>query len=107
MRSASATMVTAATATAAGAGTKLPLSTAKFRARFVRQRKEMYKDPPSPPPGGVVVEAESAPPPKQNASTGKLLFTPGDNRGLAGLLCNFRPNRLVALPLLLRMAVFQ
>ncbi len=81
--------------------------TAEFRARFVRQGKEMYKDPPSPPPGSVVVEAKSAPPPKQNASTGELTFAPGDNRGLAGLLRNFCPNRPVVLPLLLRMAVFR
>ena len=85
----------------------LPLSTAEYRAKFVRQGKEMYKDPMSPPPGGVVVKVKSVPPPKQNASTGELTFAPGGDGGLAGLLCNFRPNCPVVLPLLLQTAVFQ
>ena len=106
-RSASATMVAAVAGAARGVATGLPLSTAEFWARFVRQGKEMYKDPPLLPPGGVVIEAKSAPPPKQNALTGELTFAPGDNGGLAGLLCNFHPNRPVVLPLLFLMAVFQ
>ena len=69
-RSALATTVAAAAGAATGVATGLPSSTAKFRVRFVRQGKEMYKDPLSPPPGGVVIKAESLPPPKQNASTG-------------------------------------
>ena len=58
-----ATTVAAAVGVATGVATGLPSST-KFRARFVRQGKEMYNDPPSLPPGGMVVEAKSAPPPK-------------------------------------------
>ena len=106
-RSASASTVATVAGAATGVVTGLPSSTAKFRARFVRQGKEMYKDPPSPLPGGVVVKAESAPPPKQNASTGELTFVPGEDRGLAGLLRGFCPNRPVVLPLLLRTAVFR
>ena len=106
-RSASVMTVATAVGAATGVATGLPSSTAEFRARFVCQGKEMYKDPPLPPPGDVVVEAESAPPPKQNALTGELTFALGDNGGLAGLLRNFRLNRPVVLPLLLRTAVFR
>ena len=95
-RSALVTTVATAAGAAMGVVTGLPLSTAKFQARFVRQGKEMYKDLPLPPPGDVVIEAESAPPPRQNASTGELTFAPGDDRGLAGLLRNFCPNGTAA-----------
>ena len=91
VRSTSAMTVAAAASAATGVATGLPSSTAEFRARFMHQGKEMYKDPPSPPPGGMVVEAESAPPPKQNTTTGELTLAPGDNGGLAGLLRNFVP----------------
>ena len=53
-RSASETTVAAA----AGAATGLSLLTAKFRARFVRQGKKMYKDPPLLPPSGVVFQGQ-------------------------------------------------
>ena len=56
-RPASATTVAVAAGAATGVATGLPSSTAEFRARFVRQGKEMYKDLPLPPPGGVVVKA--------------------------------------------------
>ena len=82
---------TATTATATEAG--LPSSTADFRARLVRQGKEMYKDPPSAPPVGVVVETKSAPCPKRNASTGELTFASGVDTGLAEKLRDFHPNR--------------
>ena len=49
----------------------MPSLTTKFRARFVRQGKEMYKDPSLPSLGNVVIKAESALPPKQNTSTGE------------------------------------
>ena len=106
VRSASATTVAATVGPAMGVATGLPSSTTEFQTRFVHQGREMYKDPPLPPPGGVVVEAKSVPPPKQNALTGELTFVPGDNGGLAGLLCNFCLNHPVVLPLLLRTAVF-
>ena len=108
-RSASATMVAAAADATMGVATRLPSLTAKFRARFVHQGKVMYKDPPSPSPplGSVVVKAKSALPPKQNASMGEFTFAPGDDGGLAGLICDFRPNCPVVLLLLLRTAVFR
>jgi hypothetical protein len=58
-------------AAAVGAATGLPSSITKFRARLVRQGKEMYNDPPLPPPGSVVIKAKSAPPLKQNTLTGE------------------------------------
>ena len=88
---AGATTATATATTATEAG--LPSSTADFRARLVRQGKEMYKDPPSAPPGGVVVETKSAPRPKRDASTGELTFAPGGDAGLAEKLRDFHPNR--------------
>ena len=84
---------TTATATATATEAGLPSSTADFRARLVRQGKEMYKDPPSAPPVGVVVETKSAPCPKRNASTGELTFASGVDTGLAEKLRDFHPNR--------------
>jgi hypothetical protein len=62
--STSTTTVAAVAGAAMGVTTGLPLLTAQFRARFVRQGKEMYKDLLSPPLGGMVFEAKSTPPPK-------------------------------------------
>ena len=92
---------------AAGVATGLPLLTTEFQAKLVRQGKKMFKDPPLPPPGGMVVKAESAPLPKRNVLTRELMFAPGDDGGLAGLLCNFCSNHPVVLSLLLQTAVLQ
>ncbi|KAL3811330.1 hypothetical protein ACHAXA_007395 [Cyclostephanos tholiformis] len=78
-----------------------PSSTADFRARLVRQGKELYKDPPSlPPPGGgrtVTVQSTIvSTPPTRNASTGGLTFVAGydaDENLRSLLLRDFHPNR--------------
>ena len=76
----------------------LPSSATAYRNRLVRQRKEMYKDPPSLPPIHIQIEPILvSSKPKRNASTGELTFTCGENTTIAPLLLkDFHPNRTPA-----------
>lgn len=71
----------------------LPASAADYKTRLVRQKKEMYKDPPALPPQHVAIEASRAALPKRNKATGELTFVCGEDDAIREALRDFHPNR--------------
>jgi ElaB/YqjD/DUF883 family membrane-anchored ribosome-binding protein len=73
-----------------------PKSVAEYKNRLVKQRKEIYKDPPVLPPGGKKVDcwvkegAESLP--TRDKKTGRLKFS-GSDPDIQEMLKDFQPNR--------------
>lgn len=74
-----------------------PNNVSEYKSRLVKQRKEMYKDPPVLPPGGgkgsdcwVKEGGESLP--KRDKSTGRLKFS-GSDPAIQDMLKDFQPNR--------------
>lgn len=72
-----------------------PKTVAEYRARLVRHKKDMYKDPPCLPPRNVAVESSFCPLPKRTKETGYLSFTANDP-DVKKLLKDFHPNRTPA-----------
>ena len=64
----------------------------EYRARLVRQKKELFKDPPVLPPREIETESIKCPLPKRNSRTGVLTFTATDPQ-VQNLLKDFQPNR--------------
>jgi len=68
----------------------LPKSIIEYKNRLVKQRKEMYKDPPVLPPDIIVVYDETYPEPTRKKSTGELTFQGPED--ISMLLKTFHPN---------------
>mmetsp|Transcript_30692 Transcript_30692/g.46490 ORF Transcript_30692/g.46490 Transcript_30692/m.46490 type:complete len:358 (+) Transcript_30692:112-1185(+) len=67
----------------------LPKSTNEYKARLVKYKKEMYKDPPVLPPPSIAIEEKNYGLPQRNSKTGILTF-----KGEKGnKIEEFRPNR--------------
>ena len=52
----------------------LPKTVNMLHGRLVKQKKEIYKNPPVLPPPSIIVHTEKASSPKRNKSTGELIF---------------------------------
>ncbi len=71
----------------------LPSSTSAYKTRLVTQKKEIYKDPPALPPAHIIIESKLVKEPKRNKTTGELTFVAGEDKDIAKLLKDFKPNR--------------
>jgi len=71
----------------------LPKTNTQYRARLVKYKAEIYKDPPVLPPVTMSIEPQKVALPKRNAKTGELTFPPGNNTDTNKLLKDFHPNR--------------
>ncbi|KAG7348426.1 hypothetical protein IV203_017131 [Nitzschia inconspicua] len=71
----------------------LPNSKDEYRARLVKQKKDMYKDPPAMPPAKVQIELKLCKLPKRDAKSGELTFTTGEDNSIKAVLKEFHPNR--------------
>jgi hypothetical protein len=72
-------------------GEGVPTSTSVYLGRLKRQRKEIYKDPPSLPPSSIVVQEKRAPLPTRD-DDGFLTFEPGTGKYDKAPVKLFQPN---------------
>jgi len=71
----------------------LPTSTKQYHNRLLKQKKDLYKDPPAPPPDHIDIEEEKCPLPKRDKQTGEVTFACGEDTDIKHLLRDFHPNR--------------
>ncbi|KAL3786991.1 hypothetical protein HJC23_005502 [Cyclotella cryptica] len=77
----------------------LPPTVATYRERLIRQKKELYKDPPVLPPQLVQIETQRVLTPPRRNKAGELTFTAGTHtdsssaEALQQALQDFHPNR--------------
>lgn len=76
-----------------GAKPGLPKSVSAYKTRLESQKKEIYKNPPALPPSTISIEEEWVGEPKRSKETGELTFVCGQDKGIASLLKDFKPNR--------------
>lgn len=72
----------------------LPTSVSSLHSRLVKQKKEIYKNPPVLPPPTIVIHTLNAPLPKRHKTTGELIFKAPESVNVSDTpsLSKFRPN---------------
>ncbi|KAL3919075.1 MAG: hypothetical protein SGILL_003938 [Bacillariaceae sp.] len=71
----------------------LPTNAKQYHFRLLKQKKELYKDPPALPPDQIVLEKEFCAQPKRDKKTGEFTFACGKNKDIQQILRDFHPNR--------------